>query len=137
MLQKTFLNITRHLEKISQISAECREGYLIKAVKNICLDHIRKRSRYISDIKEPMIDAGSSIADAAVLKMSVKEIKEALNDLSERDLNILYYKFFEGYAAKDIAKMLNIPKININVYIKRAHDRLIKILRKRGITNDF
>lgn len=63
--------------------------------------------------------------------------KEALNDLSERDRNILYYKFFEGYAAKDIAKMLNIPKININVYIKRAHDRLIKILRKRGITNDF
>ena len=139
MLQIAFLKIIRHLEKISRMPAEGREGYLIKAIKRICFDYNKKKKKctYISDIDESVIDVGSLVTDAAVLNMSVNEIKEALNDLSERDRNILYFKLFEGYKAKDIAEKLKIPTRNINVYIKRANDRLLKVLRKRGITNDF
>lgn len=137
-VQIAFIHISKHTENISQRSDKDREGYLIKTIKNVCHDLIRSKKRtQASDIDEIEISSGSSVEDTAISVITVENIKEALSELSERDRDILYFKMFKNYAPKEVAKELHISERNISVYIERARKRLIEVLRKRGITNDF
>ena len=67
----------------------------------------------------------------------VKEIEQALEELSDRDYGIMYLYIFKQMKYREIAEAMNIPEKNINVYIERARKRLIKILKKRGIVDDI
>ena len=137
-VQETFLHISSNLKRVSEIPADDRVRHITEIVKNICYDQIRsKNRRQVCNIDEFELSTGKSVEDEAMSALTVGEIKNALNELSERDSDILYFFLFMDYAPKDIAKSLGISERNISMYITRARKRLIKILRKRGVTNDF
>lgn len=137
-VQEAFLHISNNLERVSEIPVDDRIGYIIEIVKNVCYDQIRsKNRRQICNIDEFEISTGNSVEDEALSALTVDEIKSVLNELSERDNDILYLLLFMDYAPKDIAKSLGISERNISMYIIRARKRLIKALRKRGVTNDL
>lgn len=137
-VQETFLHICNNLERISNIPVDDRGRYIIEIVKNVCYDQIRSKSRrQVCNIDEFEISTGNSAEDEALLALTVDEIRSALNELSERDSDILYFLLFKDYAPKDIAKSLGTSERNISMYITRARKRLIKILKKRGVTNDL
>lgn len=137
-VQETFLHISNNFERVSEIPVDDRVRYITKIVKNVCYDQIRiKKRRQVCNIEEFEIRTGNSVEDEALSALTVDEIKSALNDLSKRDNDILYLLLFMDYAPKDIAKSLGISERNISMYIIRARKRLIKALRKRGVTNDL
>lgn len=137
-VQETFLHISNNYERVCNIPADDRIRYLTEIVKNVCYDQIKsKKRRQVCNIDEFEISTGNSVEVEALSALTVDEIKSALNELSERDSDILYFLLFKDYAPKDIAKSLRISERNIGMYITRARKRLIKILRKRGITNDL
>lgn len=137
-VQDAFLHICNNLERISKLPADSRRSYITEIVKNACYDQIRsKNRRQVCNINEFEISTGNSVEDEALSALTVDEIKSTLNELSERDSDILYFLLFKDYAPKDIAKSLGISERNISMYITRARKRLIKVLRKRGVTNDL
>ena len=56
---------------------------------------------------------------------------------SNMDYEILYLYLFKKMSPKEISKAMEISELNIRVYIYRARKRLIKNLKKRGISYDI
>lgn len=137
-VQSAFVRVCANIENILQRSPKDREGYLIKTIKSVCCEFLKSEERRrSSNIEELEISTGNSVEDTAILNMTAEEIKDSLKCLSPRDRDILYFLLFMDYAPKNIARILRISERNINTYISRARKRLIKVLRKRGITNDL
>ena len=138
LFKKPFYILCNNLERVSEIPVDDRARYVTEIVKNVCYDQIRRKNRrQICNIDGFEISTGNSVEDEALSTLTVDEIRSAINELSERDSDILYFFLFMDYAPKDIAKSLGISERNISMYITRARKRLIKILRKRGVTNDL
>ncbi len=136
-VQEAFLHIINNLDRISQISIENRGSYLNKVVTNVCYDLVRnKNRRHECNIDDFELCSGSSADDEVLSMLTIKEIRNMLNELPKRDQEILYLYLFNGYSPKDVAKSMGIPKRQISTYIERARKRLIKLLKERGITND-
>jgi len=137
-VQEAFLHIINNPDKFSQIPIEKKGGYLNKVVANACYDLIRSENRrHECNIDSFDICSGSSADDEVLSMLTIKEIRNMLNELPERDQEILYLYLFNDYSPKDVAKSIGIPKRQISTYIERARKRLIKLLKERGITNDI
>ncbi len=136
-VQDAFVHIINNLKRFSRIPAGKRKAYLNKVVKNICYDRIRKeKRRHECNIDDFDLCSGS-VDDEVFLALTVEEIRNLLNELPERDQEILYFYLFDDYPPKDIAKIMGIPQEQISTYIERARKQLIKLLKERGITNDI
>ena len=100
---------------------------------------INKQKRHpIEDIDEHRdIASNCSIEDKVDENIMIEEIECALEELSDRDYSIMYLYAFKQMKPKEIAKALDISEKNIRVYIKIARERLIKILRQRGLYYDI
>lgn len=136
-VQEAFLHIINDPDKILRIPIENRGRYLNTVVTNACYDLIRSESRRHECNIDDLEICSDSADNEALSALTVEEIRNLLNELSDRDQEILYLYLFNDYAPKDIAEALHIPKRQISTYIKRARKRLIKLLKERGITNDF
>ncbi len=136
-VQEAFLHIINDPDKISRIPVKNRGSYLNTVVTNACYDLLRsEKRRHKCNINDLEICSGSP-DDEALSALTVDEIRNLLNELPDRDQEILYLYLFNDYAPKDIAEAMHIPKRQIGTYLGRARKRLIKLLKERGITNDF
>ena len=139
VVQEAFLWIINNLDKIMQIPCCERGSYFASIIEHRAIDLCRKRQNHPMDDIDVQVDliSNENIEEAVLSSLTVEEIKRALNELSKRDSEILYYLLFMDYAPKEIAKALGISGKNISMYITRARKRLIKVLKKRGITNEL
>lgn len=134
-----FLWIINNLDKISHIPCNERAFYFTSVIEHISIDFLRKRKRHPSENIDEHWDIASDcwVEEEVSEKVTVEEIKKALKELSDRDYSIMYLYAFKQMKPKEIAAELGIPEENIRVYIKRARERLIKILKERGIDYDI
>ncbi len=132
-VQEAFLHIINNPDKFSRIPIDKRGGYLNRVVANACYDFIRRENRrHECNIDDWEICSGSSSDDEVLSALTVEEIRDLLNELPERDQEILYLYLFNDYPPKEIARSMDIPKRYISTYIERARKRLIKLLKERG-----
>lgn len=138
VVQDAFLSIINNLDKISQIPCCERGFYFASIIKHRSIDIYRKRCNHpTEDIEEQYeLSADERVEEKALSSVTVDEIKNAMNELSDRDYELLYLYLFKEMSPKEIAEALGIPDENIRVYIGRARKRFAKILRKRGINYD-
>ncbi len=137
-VQNAFLWIINNLDKILQIPCNERALYFANIIEHICIDQIRKQKRHRTEDIDEFYDLSSGffVEDEVLSKLMVEEIKSALEDLADRDYDLLYLYLFDGKKPKEISAVMGIPENNIRVYIQRARKRLIKILKKRSIIDD-
>ena len=139
VVQNAFLWIIDNLEKISQIPCNERGFYFAKITEHNAIDLLRKRNAHPTDDIDDKDDlsSGTDVEDEALSKLTVEQIKSALAELSDRDHDLLYLYLFKEMRYKEIGELMGIPENNVRVYIQRARKRFIKILKKRGITDDI
>ncbi len=138
-VQDAFLSIINNFEKILPIPCIEKEFYFVTIIENISINKLNKRRRHPwEDIEEYFeISSDYSVEKEADEKFLIKEIKSALNALSDRDYSIMYLYAFKQMTPKEIAKELGIREKYIHTYIERAKKRLLNILNERGIYYDF
>lgn len=138
-VQDAFLCIINNLEKISQIPCYERAGYFATIIEHRSIDIYRKRNRHAMEDIEEQYDLSSDecVEETALLSVTVNEIKKAMNELSDRDYEILYLHLFKEMSSGEISVATGIPENSIRVYIQRARKRFAKILHKRGINYDI
>lgn len=138
-VQDSFLWIINNLDKISQIPCHERVNYFASIIESKAIDIYRKRRRHPTEDLEDKLDLHTNdrVEDTALLNITVEEIKAAMNELSNRDYEILYLYLFKQMKSKEISELMGIPENNIRTYISRARKRFIKILHKRGIDYDL
>lgn len=139
VVQEAFLWIINNFEKISRIPCNERAMYFANITKHISIDLCRKQKSHLTkDIDELYsVNTGHCVEDEVLSKLTVEEIKSALDHLSDRDYDLLYLYLFDKKSPKEIGTIMGIPENNVRVYIQRARKRFIKILKKRGVIDDI
>lgn len=101
-------------------SREHEKAWLIRTAVNLCLSDLRTQSRHGSvPLDENM--AGEYGEDAS-------EVLEAVRSLPIQDRYAVYLYYYEGYAVKDIGKMLKEPEGTISSRLSRARKKLRTLL---------
>jgi len=77
-----------------------------------------------------------TIDEVYATKEDYRALGEAIEQLSERDRNLLYNKYNLELSDKEIAEIMGIPINNIRVYLIRARQRALKILTRRDSVNE-
>jgi RNA polymerase sigma-70 factor (ECF subfamily) len=63
-----------------------------------------------------------------------RDVEEALARLSARERALVWLAYVEGYAHKDIARVLEVKDKSVRVLLFRARRKLAKILEEAGLT---
>lgn len=98
--------------------------FLYPVVKNISIDHIRKRRNVIplDGMAETIPDEAYSASDEA------KKIAEWIEGLPKEDRELLFMRFYDGFKLKEMADILAMPVGTMKSRLHRTLSRLRKML---------
>ena len=101
-------------------SREHEKAWLIRTAVNLCLNDLRTESRHGSvPLDENMAeDCGEDTS----------EVLEAVRALPLQDRYAVYLYYYEGYAVKDIGKLLKEPDGTVSSRLSRARKKLMTLL---------
>ncbi len=108
-------------------------AYLMAAVRNRCLNHIRslsaqERMKAVYSVGEEEI-AGEDWPDDAIIALIQSTVS---NDLSEACRRVVNLRFTEGLSYQDIADTLGISKAAVYKHLRHAIDFLREKLSRNG-----
>lgn len=137
-VQDAFVRVINHLEKIREIDCNETRFYLVIIVKNISLNMLKKKQRHPEiDIDEAYdVQTSENLEETTLAEISAEEIRNALRELSDNDYEILFLYLVKEHNPSEIADLIGISANLARQRIFRARKRLIKLLGKRGITNE-
>ncbi len=105
------------------------KSWLYRLTQNLCFDAIRKLDKMNIVPIHPNI-VNNEKEDKKIERTEIKKIRNAMQFLSKRDRMLITYKFMFNLSGREMAQLLNIPEAQINVYFKRAKERLIDICKQ-------
>lgn len=130
IVQEVFLALLKQPQfdydlTIDIIEEEHIKAWLIRVAINKCKNHLKSASRKKT---VPLRAAEYKLTEFQ------SETLEELQQLSEEDRNILYLFYYEGYSAKEIAKILEARENAIFTRLNRARTKLKKNLLENSAT---
>ena len=124
--QDTFLRYAQSTTEFSD--DEHRKAWLIRVATNVCKDMLKASAAKmvlldrIDEAATPQWQPGVESSDRA------DALSEALQQLDERYRVALYLKYYEGYTAAEIAKLLDIPENTVYTNLARGREKLKEVL---------
>ena len=134
--QETFLKYAQSEKAFSD--DEHVKAWLINVAANTCKDMLKRseakmvllgelddtaRPSWTAKPCEPSPDmsatSGNDLAD---------ELNEALQQLDDKYRIALYLKYYEGYTAAEIAKVMNMPENTVHTNLARGRSKLKEVL---------
>lgn len=133
-VQDSFLWIINNLSRFSHMTGHEMNNYFASIAENRSIDIYRKRNNHHTENLGIQLDlrANETVEDTALSNLTVEEIKNAMNELSNRDYEILYMYLFKQMPPKEIGEAMGICENNIRSYIMRARKKFANILHKKG-----
>ena len=120
MVQEVFANLwTKGKEMRDDIVLE---PYLQTAIKNLCIDYLRKLN--IADKYQQHVlstEAISYTPEEEEEPERVVKLREAMKELPEMQRQVLELSAVEGLKYKEIAERLNIAEGTVHTHVKRAY----------------
>ncbi len=100
------------------------KAYCITLMRNICLDRVRKASRWSNtEVMEAVSD--ESPADERMSdRQRIKDICQKLSSLPERERTVLRMKVFEDLSYDEIQKRTGIGYLSLRVLLSNARRKL-------------
>lgn len=144
LINEAFIRLINKLSILRSLECCKRASYIVHTIKNISIDYVRKSAiqsehRFmgmLDDLADSISDDKSVIEEICSTKEDYEELGKALEKLSERDRNLLYYKYNLEFSDMEISDIMNIPINNIREYLSRARRRALKIITKGGKIED-
>lgn len=124
-VQDTFLYVWQHRQQIGVIKS--LRFYLIRSVRNACLKLLQKRS------KIEAIDANLQLTilpeELSLIDLDArtrKQLQQALLELSPRQREIIFLKFYSNLDYEEISSILDINYQSVVNHVHRAIQKLRK-----------
>jgi RNA polymerase sigma-70 factor (ECF subfamily) len=105
------------------------KSWLYRLTQNVCFDAIRKMQKmdYVP-LNSQILYPDHQQKD--VNRSDLRKIRKSLQYLCERDRMLITYRFMFNLSGKEMAQLMNIPEAQINVYFKRAKEKLKQLCQK-------
>ncbi|MFP4977515.1 RNA polymerase sigma factor [Paenibacillus sp. CN-4] len=144
LIQDAFMKLIPRASLLKSLDCYRTTSYIVNTIKHVCFDYIRKSSRHS---KNMYIGANDDLADHIPDRLAATEedyikgekydtLKKAMFQLTERDRNLLYFKYKMEMGDQQIGQLLNIRASNIRQYVARARRRILQILSEEGVNID-
>lgn len=137
VLQTVFLRLARWEE--SSLPQENIPSYLYRSAVNAAFDVLRARQRAetvdLGSVEGWLSQDDADGPERAQHGVEIRaRLRRALARLNARHAEIFALRYLEGYANRDIARLLGISRITVAVVLHRVRHRLRKDLRQmRGV----
>lgn len=138
LIQDAFIKLIPKISLLRSLSSYKLTSYIVYTMKHICLDYIRKetrRARYafsgaVDDVAHQIPDLQAATEENYMQQEEYEYLEQALLQLSERDRNLLYFKYNMDLSDKEIAGVSGIPAQHVRQYVARAKSRALQMLSK-------
>ena len=132
-VHQAFLTLIKNLEKISRVDCLETRRFCVIITRSRCLDMLRLRKRAFSTEKlESVEDDSTGLIDDRSLFDAENDLQRALQKVSERYREVLYWRYVDGYKTKDIARMLGVKEKAAQKLIWRAKEAVKKAYEEGG-----
>lgn len=119
LTQETFMRYYQALSDGKTMSNE--RSFLYTIANNLIIDWYRKKKATSLDaLEESGFEAHDAKADDPESAAAIAEILAAVEELDEKDREVVVLRFIEGLDPKDIAQILNESANVVSVRITRA-----------------
>jgi RNA polymerase sigma factor (sigma-70 family) len=99
------------------------KNWLYRLTQNHCFDAIRKMDKMETLPINSQVVANPT-EHRSLDRQDLKKIRKAMEFLSERDRMLITYRLIFDLSGKEISAQTGIPENQVNVYFKRAKERL-------------
>lgn len=127
--QETFLRYAKHERTFN--GEEHRKAWLIRVASNICKDHLKSSAASMESL-DAMTDDGFAVVgsdgEEAQRELERADVINALRTIDARYAIVLFLKFYEGYTAAQIGKILGLPENTVYTHISRGKQQLKGVL---------
>ncbi len=135
IVEEALIKVIGILYKIAEneINTTKCKNLMITITKNTAIDFIRKRER--GPIPFECIDSyqeNRNVEDLYIDTENYKELIECISQLNEKYRDVLRLKVLYELNSKEIASILNISEINVNMRFMRAKKLLKEKLKEYG-----
>lgn len=138
LLQDTFVRLIPKINLLQSLSENQLRVYISQTAKHIALDYMRKKHvqdkwTYYPEETSPEPADNADTPEEAFLKQERREeIQCAMDKLSERDRDLLFFKYRLDLSAPDICRAMGIRPESFYQALSKARKRLCKIMEREG-----
>lgn len=129
LIQIGYVSLLKAINNFN-ISSDSFTAYVNNSVKNNFYYLIRGKAKlkYDTALDEEIL-SDDNTEDMAMASLDIKELKDALDNLSVYDRTLIDYLFFKGYKLKECAALLHTSKSTLSRRKERILERLKIILK--------
>lgn len=122
LAQDSILKAIENIHKYDPSKGNLK-SWLYRLTQNLCFDEIRKLDRLnIIPIHQDSLHFAEN--ETIVSSDKLKAIRKAMKQLNQRDRELVTYRLIFNLSSIEISKLTGIPEAQVNVYFKRAKDKL-------------
>jgi RNA polymerase sigma-70 factor (ECF subfamily) len=137
-VQEAFLALTRHLDKIGEISSTKTKNFVATIVKSKAIDMIRKREKNTEEYEEERLgESKEDLLEDYIQKEQQEKIVNTIYQLDELYRVVFEYKYLHELSDKEIAHLLSVTPKVVNVRLFRGKQKLKEILMKEEEQNAY
>lgn len=129
LVHETFYKAGKSIDQYNGDIAKI-STWLASITKNLCIDFNRKKVN--NEVKLQCFNSFESHNYYASRKNTIN-IRKYLAELPDRDQKLLRMKYFFDMSSKEMAQIIGVSPNNVPMLIKRAKDKLFKVLMKNGV----
>lgn len=133
-VQNTFVDIWAYRLSLSPVSSP--RLYFFRAVRNHCIKLLQKNNPRLDleSVAEQMTFQPEELEFDNAPNPIKTQLARALNELSPRQREIIYLKFYDNLEYREIAEVL---QINYQSVVNHAHKAIIRLRQCDGLKNFF
>ncbi len=122
LLQEAYHRFLR--AKRPEMDQQGRKNYLFRIATNLLRDRVRKERHEIELTEAPSPDRHSMGVEART------DLERAMELLTERDRQLVWMAYAEGFSHREIAAVLNIKEESVRPLLHRAKTKLVNALAR-------
>ncbi|MCB0518648.1 MAG: RNA polymerase sigma factor [Lewinellaceae bacterium] len=134
VVQEVFIKLWNNREQMEAISNV--EAWCITATKNLSIDKLRSKHKRLQPIKAgfDLHDQSESPYQATAGHDVFETVKKLMDNLPDKQRDIMHLRDIEGMHYQEIADALDIPLDQVKVYLFRARKAVRESLAKLQMT---
>ena len=128
LAQDTFIKVSTHLSLLKKPATFI--SWLFHIARNLCLDHIKRKSKIKAAQLEEVLDLADEIIDIEDLEAKehkINLIQTIIDDLNQEDRTLLQLKYLEKATIKDIQTQFSLSESAVKMRLARARKKVLRI----------
>ncbi|MEL1134140.1 sigma-70 family RNA polymerase sigma factor [Desulfitobacterium sp. THU1] len=137
LVNDTFIKLIEKISLIRTLESCKLATYIVCTARSVAINFIRHRdveNKYLFYGEEEDIAEGISdykvVEDGIILEEQIEEMSRAISKLSEKEKDILYFKYILEMDNEQLGKILGIAPASVRQYLTRSRRKARQLIAK-------